>query len=300
MSKSLALEPEDGFGYFFRSQRAKPPSLPESLGLEGKTALITGASSGIGLEAARQLLQHGLSHLVITARTEAKGASAASSLRAAFPDANIDLLPLEMTSYDSIRALVREVEALPRLDMAILNAGGMKKSFRLVPETGHEEVVQVNYLSTILLAVLLLPILKAKRINNNPARLTIVNTSGAYSGKLANRQATPFLPSFNDPKGMKWDIMDRYFSAKALGHLLFPKLTTRIDPADVIVNLVDPGLVKGTGLHGGLGAVEHVMRAVKAMTARSTALAATCYLDAVAVKGAESHGCFVMDWEIRP
>ena len=66
-------------------------------------------------------------------------------------------------SHDSIQAFdSRAVSVLPPLDIVILNAGRSRADFGLVLGTGHEEMLQVNYLSTVLFATLLLLILKVK------------------------------------------------------------------------------------------------------------------------------------------
>ena len=67
---------------------------------------------------------------------------------------------LDMKNYNSLRALVARVkDELPRLDIALLNAGVVQPNYRKSPE-GYEETLQVNVLSTVLLGILLLPILK--------------------------------------------------------------------------------------------------------------------------------------------
>ncbi|KAJ0383133.1 hypothetical protein COL922a_011107 [Colletotrichum nupharicola] len=131
------------------------------------------------------------------------------------------LLPaatLDMNSYDSIQAFARRAEShLSRIDIAILNAGIMKMSFSKNPSTGHEETLQVNYLSTVLLAILLLPVLKAKRKpEGDPAHLTIVNAALTLAASFPNRDAKPLLPSFEDPKIFS---SETYNSSKLLAHM---------------------------------------------------------------------------------
>jgi hypothetical protein len=69
----------------------------------------------------------------------------------------------------------------------------------------------------------------------------------------------------------------------------------------VVVNLVDPGFTKGSELIRDLPLVYTVaFSAVKAATARSLKNGTSTYLDATVTKGKESHGHFLMDWELRP
>jgi NAD(P)-dependent dehydrogenase (short-subunit alcohol dehydrogenase family) len=145
--------------------------------LEGKVAIITGANCGLGFESARQLLTLGLSHLVVAVRSIEKGKAAASKLRLANSAATVDVWALDMESYDSVQAFVHKCDTeLSRIDYAILNAGLGPMIMHTNPSTGHETTIQVNHISTILLTILLLPVLKAKSTRDNPARLTVVNS----------------------------------------------------------------------------------------------------------------------------
>ena len=279
----------------------RPRRAPVDTDLSGQVAIITGASSGLGYQAARHLLSLKLSHLIVAVRDQEKGDSAATKLRADFPAAKVEVWLLEMTSYPSIQAFCRRAEAeLARLDITILNAGLMHLEFTK-SETGHEEMLQVNYLSTFLLAILMLPICKSKAPPGRPGRLTIVSSGTALFAKLSNRDKRPFLASFDDPEIYPFDPRDRYFSSKMLGHLFFVRMLEYLNPDDVIVNLIEPGLVKGTGLQrDATGLISWVFAAWKAFWGRSLDDGAWTYVDAAVTKGKESHGCFLMDWEIHP
>ncbi|KAB5523133.1 hypothetical protein GE09DRAFT_492408 [Coniochaeta sp. 2T2.1] len=304
-SLSLAMgSPKSGpMGVYIKSQfLTKPQSAPPGTDLAGRVAIITGASSGLGFHACRHLLSLGLSRLVMAVRSPQKGSAAASTLRAEYPAATIDVWPLEMSSYDFILSFVRRVESadeLPRLDIAILNAAVIKTEFAIVPATGHETTIQVNYLSTALLAILLLPSLRSKSPPNSPGRLTIVNSTAAYALTLPNRSAVPFLSSFDDQTKTPYLFFDRYCTSKLLMHMFLVRLATHVDPEDVVVNIVDPGYCKGSGLHRETkGIVACGFAAAKTLTGRSTEEGAWTYVDAAVVKGGESHGCFVIDWKI--
>ncbi|GAB1313424.1 hypothetical protein MFIFM68171_03634 [Madurella fahalii] len=293
--------------FFTKIQRL---SLTPSTSLAGKTALITGGNTGLGYLAARHLLSLDLSRLILAVRSPDKGKRVAQELRAAYPRAAVDVWELEMGDYDSVRGFARRAEAefsntradgKKRLDIAILNAGMTRTDFARNAKTGHCEVVQVNYLSTFLLAMLLLPVMR-DRAGEKPGRLSIVNSGGAYIAKMPNRAKRPFLASFDDPAVQPWDAMERYFASKVLGMMFFVKLFEYLPSADeLVVNLVDPGFCKGTDLHrDAKGLVSAVLSVWKGLTARSLEDGAWTYVDAAVVKGKESHGCFVMDWELRP
>jgi len=293
---------------FFTKTQTVP--LSPSTSLSQKTAIITGGASGIGLHASRQLLDLNLTRLILAVRSPERAEPIAAQFRKDFPSATIDVWPLEMGSYTSIQAFVRRVGAeVSEVDIVILNAAVTHMDFEVNGETGHERVVQVNYLSTVLLAILLLPILSAVPVRKGgggkrpPKRLTIVGSGVAHMSKLPNRDKRPFLKSFDDLRVQKWDASERYSSSKALLHLFFARMSEYYlpEPERVIVNMVDPGFCKGSGLQREAeGVVKVVLSVSKALTGRTLEEGAWCYTDAVVVKGGESHGCFVSDWGVAP
>lgn len=286
---------------FFTTTR-KPP---HNTDLTDQVAIITGANSGLGFQCARHLLSLKLSHLIIAVRTLSKGEAAAKRLSTEHPGSKISVWELEMTSYPSIQAFVERVKTtLPRLDFTILNSGMMSNNFEISPTTGHERVVQVNYLSTFLLAILLLPVAAAKAPKTGgeqPGRLTIVSSGTAAWAKFANRDSRPLLASFDDVDATPWDATERYFVSKMLGHLFFVRLLEYLDPKKVVVNLVEPGMTKGTDLNRDAEGLGGKMFAVfKGLMGRTVEDAAWTYVDAAVVKGKETHGCFLNDWEVYP
>jgi NAD(P)-dependent dehydrogenase (short-subunit alcohol dehydrogenase family) len=288
---------------FFKTQFCtKPQRPPPSTSLEGQTAVVTGSNIGIGLECVRVLLELKLSHVILAVRSIEKGEKAAETLRSSFTKAKIDVWDLDMLSYSSIQSFAARCASLGSLDLAVLNAGAIRGDFKINPSTGHEEVFQVNYLSTALLGILLLPLLRRRDGRKSPGRLTIISSSMGLTSEFPNRDATPLIKSFDDPKG--WSVSaasDRYATTKTLGIMFAFNLSKFVSADDVIINTVDPGFVAGTQLHRDAPSfVRGIFAFVKALTARSLEQGAWTYVDAVAVKGRESHGSFVMNWTISP
>ncbi|PSN65090.1 short-chain dehydrogenase [Corynespora cassiicola Philippines] len=303
-SKDLAPLKASMGKLFVQSQfctKPKPP--PPTTTLSGQTALVTGSNIGIGLECARQFLDLQVAHLILGVRNIDKGEKAAASLRKAHPNATIEVWPLDMLSYNSVEDFAKRCQGLKTLDVAVLNAGMTSTKFIINQSTGHEEMVQVNYLSTALLAILLLPALsKEADAKIRPGKLTIVSSGTALIAQFPNIKSNPLLPSFDDDKG--WDLnaaTDRYCTSKTLLLMFVSKISELVDPRKVIINAVDPGFVQGTGLHRSMGAGLRAMFAVlKTLSARSLEQGAWTYIDAAVVRGEESHGCFLMDYDISP
>ncbi|KAJ6459679.1 hypothetical protein C8R45DRAFT_942227 [Mycena sanguinolenta] len=288
---------------FLHNQFCEKPQWPApGTSLAGQTAIVTGCNTGLGFEAAMQLLELGLSRLVLAVRSMERGNAAADKMRLAYPRAKYDVWELNMSFYPSIQAFARRVEAqLPRVDIVILNAGLIKLAFTTVESTGHEEQLQVNYLSTMFLALLLLPILKEKRaLGGAPAHLTIVNAALALAAKNQYKGCNPLIPAFDDPK--LWAREDTYNASKQLAHMFLWHLVDYVSADDVIVNLSDPAWCKGTDLTRDVegAGMKLAVKAFGGLTGRPPRVGASCFVDAVVNKGKESHGCFLMSWKIHP
>ncbi|KIW65058.1 hypothetical protein, variant [Phialophora macrospora] len=205
-----------------------------------------------------------------------------------------------MSSYDSIQAFAHRADTgLSRLDIVILNAGVYKWKFATVPGTGHEETIQINYLSTALLAVLLLPVLRQKSPSGRTGRMTIVNSALAFTAKFKNRDKTLLLPSFDDPQNFAG--ADYYGISKLLGQMFLWKLMDYVSGEEVIVNMVDPGAIGGTKLGRDTpGPWVVIAKLFELVVTRNLPDGAAAYIDASVMRGPESHGAFIMGWEIAP
>jgi NAD(P)-dependent dehydrogenase (short-subunit alcohol dehydrogenase family) len=306
MVGSKDLPPSNvGFGkVFFNNQFWVKPQWPvEGTSLAGKTAIITGSNTGLGYETARQLLNLHLSHLIIAVRSIERGEAAAKMLHAANVKAKIEVWELDMSSYDSIRAFTRRVDVeLSRVDYTLLNAGLMNLTYKQNESTGHEEIIQVNYLSTMFLTLLLLPILKAKHAasggRGEPPHISIANAALTLAAKFPNRDADPLFPSFDGAKN--FNHQENYNSSKVMAHMFLWKLVDYVKAEDVVVNLPDPAWVRGTSLIRDAKGVMRIGLKVFEMAGRTPEVGASCFVDGLVSKGQESHGCFLMSWKVHP
>ena len=127
----------------------------------GKTALITGANSGIGYQAALELARHG-AHVLLGCRNEAKGRAALERLLREAPGASAEVVPLDMASLASVRAFAAAfIGRGIALDLLINNAGVMALPKRELTEDGFERQFGTNHLGHFALTGLLLPALLA-------------------------------------------------------------------------------------------------------------------------------------------
>ena len=144
--------------------------------LTGRTFVVTGANSGLGLATSRQLAQHG-GHVVLAVRDEAKGRQAAADITAAHPDASLEVRRLDLADLDSVAAFAAALRADgPRPDVLVNNAGVMAPPRTLSPQ-GHELQFATNHLGHFALTGLLLESLRDGR---DPRVVTV--TSDLHRG----------------------------------------------------------------------------------------------------------------------
>ncbi|KAJ4292786.1 hypothetical protein N0V90_009449 [Kalmusia sp. IMI 367209] len=265
----------------------------------GQTVVITGGATGYGLACAKLLPTLGTERLILGVRSVERGETAVEPIRKSYPGFKIEVWELDMLSYQSVQAFAQRCGSLSRVDAAILNAGVGKIES---PSTGHEETMQVNYLSTALLSILLLPILKPKNPSSPPGRLTIVGSSKGYSAAFTERKSKPLIKEFDKEwKGIQAGD-ERYSVSKTLVAIFVHKLSQIVAPSDVIINNFCPGFSANTALsREAKGPIFGLMIGLmQAFMGRTPEQGAWTYIDAVAVKGKESHGSFIFGWQIFP
>ncbi|KAK8132100.1 hypothetical protein PG999_000273 [Apiospora kogelbergensis] len=278
-----------------------PPAVSRNdVDLAGKTAIVTGANGGIGLECCRQLLDLGVSKLILAVRDEEKGEAARETLMAGRPDASqaMEVWKLNLASYDSVVAFAKRAETItPPLSIAILNAGVNRGSFARNPETGHEEDVQTNYLSTVLLTLLLLRVFQQQppTPTRRPGRLVIVSSDTAAWASFGEKGQDPLLPAFDEEA--RFSVFDRYATTKLLGQLFLTELARRVPASTAVINCANPGLCHGSGLNRELGLPANVFMR---LMGRSAAVGARSLVSAATMQDARSHGQYIEDCEIRP
>jgi NAD(P)-dependent dehydrogenase (short-subunit alcohol dehydrogenase family) len=124
----------------------------------GRTAIVTGANSGLGRIVARELARRG-ARVILASRDNAKGTEAVSVIAAAFPSSTVEAAQLDLANLSSIRAFANRIrDANDRIDLLINNAGVMAAPFRRTAD-GFELQIGTNHLGHFALTRLLLPLL---------------------------------------------------------------------------------------------------------------------------------------------
>jgi NAD(P)-dependent dehydrogenase (short-subunit alcohol dehydrogenase family) len=143
----------------------------------GRIAVVTGANSGIGLVAARELARKG-ARVVMACRDTAKGTAAAATIRRTLPDAQLEVAALDLASLASVRAYADAYTA-DRLDVLINNAGVMAAPYSKTAD-GFELQLGTNHLGHFALTGLLLD----RLIGTPDARVVTITSTAHRLGRM--------------------------------------------------------------------------------------------------------------------
>ncbi len=208
----------------------KPGGAPEDL--SGKTILVTGATSGLGLATARALAAKG-ARLVLGARNEDRSRRAAARVTETTGNPHVDFVVADLSSASEVRKLAHDVQAKVNALHVLINNAGIDVGQRQVTVDGLESTFAVNYVAPFLLTNALLDMLRA----GAPSRILNVASTGYKGGKL----------DFEDLQSERRFSGQRAYNTSKLALILFTyELSRRLNDNRVTVNAVDPGFVRGT------------------------------------------------------
>lgn len=207
-----------------------------------KTFLVTGTTSGLGLEIVRKLANNGKNNVVMAVRDLEKGLKIANELAG-----NIEVLQLDLSQLANIQDFVHKWD-IP-LDGLINNAGVQFVNETKFTRDGYEETIAVNHLAAFTLTTGLMPHLTGGRV--------LFIGSGTHNpnypfGKMFGFRGAQYttmkdlIEGKSNAKTTKQMNLDRYSTSKLLNTITAVELSRRFKAFSSYV--LDPGLMPGTGL----------------------------------------------------
>ena len=168
--------------------------------LTGRTAIVTGATSGIGYEAALVLAANG-ADVTLAVRDTVRGEACAARIRAAHPRAKVSVSALDLASLSSVRMFAeRTAQTTPRIDILLNNAGLGLQNKRALTSDGFERQFATNHLGHFALTGLLVPtllqaphprVVTISSIAHRRGRIAFddLQTERPYNGRVAYGQS---------------------------------------------------------------------------------------------------------------
>ena len=229
---------------FIRRQFISYPPVPNA-SFKGKTAIVTGASSGLGLEACRWMVRLGVSQVILACRNVEKAEAAVKNIQATTSCSSgaLQVWHLDLSSYASVQAFSERVKAeLPRLDVLVANAGLWQHKFGLTED--NEETITTNVVSMSLLAFFLHPKLRETAAKYNTQTHFTVTGSELYEVAKFKERSAPagqLFTTLNDKR--KANMSDRYNVSKLLAIFVVKQMAalSPLSSSGVIINCVAPG-----------------------------------------------------------
>ncbi|KAJ9155295.1 NAD(P)-binding protein [Pleurostoma richardsiae] len=280
-----------------------------SLSFDGRTAIVTGTTNGLGQSISEELVKRHIGTLIMGVRNIKRGEEvkaellAKPELRATKSRVTIHVVELQMDDFRSVIAFADKVKDLTTtVDILLLNAGLGGFEFQTA-KTGHERIMQVNVYSNALLALELLPLLQqTATIKARRSRLTWVGSFVQMDHTLTKNPISTsqsIIGQFDERSRFN---RGRYQDSKLMSTMVVKQLAQHVDKNLVIFNEVSPGPVL-TNFASAYPAYFRVGIAFIGLfinKSKSLAGGVNKYLHAMAIAGEESHGEYISDYKIAP
>ncbi|MFA7602718.1 MAG: SDR family NAD(P)-dependent oxidoreductase [Novosphingobium sp.] len=231
-----------------------------------RVAVVTGASSGIGLETAKALVGTGW-HVIGQGRDPERSARAEAEIRAACADGGrVDFLRANLSLMAETKRLADGIKALTgRIDVLLNNAGGVRDK-RYVTSEGTEETFAANHLAPFLLTRELMPLLETAAAGSAPGSVRVLAVSSL---------------AYLQPQGMNWDDLQRlngefpaaaaYCEAKLANQLFNVALGARLSDKGIVSQALVPGPVKTNFANHGDEQMQAYMKTADGLTPEEVA-----------------------------
>jgi retinol dehydrogenase-13 len=206
--------------------------------MDGKVCILTGATSGVGYQAAKRLARGG-AHLVLVCRSREKAVTVKDELVHEY-GVKIEVLQADFSCLSEVRQTAQTILAITSHIDVVINNAGLHNTHRTLTREGIETVFCVNHLASFLLTRLLLN----RLIESAPARIIQVNSQGHRFGGL-------------DVDDLNWERrryrgLQGYGASKVAQLLTIWELADHLKGSGVTINAMHPGEVRSNiGMNNG-------------------------------------------------
>ncbi|KAJ7167394.1 hypothetical protein C8R43DRAFT_1061015 [Mycena crocata] len=214
--------------------------------LTGQTVIMLGANTGLGFEAVKHFATMNPGRLILACRSQSKGQAALEKLQTTTGYTKAELWIIDLSDFDSVKAFADKFERDGgRLDILVENAAVGAMSY-YPSKDGYETSLQVNCLSTPLLALRLLPaMIKTADEHHTTPRLVVVASGMHYWVTLDKSlyESPDIFKTLGSAEYCTSKVMQERYSVTKLLNVLFVRaLNARLAPATpVVADAVCPG-----------------------------------------------------------
>lgn len=210
-------------------ENARKPQKTTTARLDGQVCVITGATSGVGYEAAKRIAQAG-AHLVLVCRNIEKADVVKEEITNQF-NTKVDLIQADFSNLHDVRNAANQILNQYPVVKILINNAGLHLTTRKLTADGFEIVFCVNHLASFLFTRLLLD----RMIKSSPSRIIQVSSEGHRFGGLK-------LDDLDWAK-RRYRGLQGYGAAKTAQLLTVWELADRLQGSNVTINAVHPGEV---------------------------------------------------------
>lgn len=211
-----------------RRGRWDPRACPVQL--KGKTAIVTGANSGIGKCIALDFARRG-ARVILACRSESRGLAAVKEIQGKTGNPDVHLRLLDLTSLDSVREFTKKIVAEEPALHILVNNAAISGFPRQITKDGLDATFATNHFGPFLLTNLLLDLLK----RSAPARIVSLSSVNHWKGVV------DFSHFHGENLKYGWD--QAYNHSKLHNIICTNELARRLQGTDVTANSVHPGVV---------------------------------------------------------